>query len=200
MASAARDSNRLTGLMDPLLDQRLDPEVLNPTDLQDNSAVRVLILYEDKGTGCRAKRALDILGKYLLAGEKLETHSTIWRFDLLGDKLFFQEAMRAGAEADIVLLSGHGEWGMPEAVGTWLSWWLSRNTDAPPALVALLDECAGDSPGEHQFLSSLQVAANLNGIPVFAHFGDFPLREVCSGMENPATCRIKSSGFHDFQS
>jgi hypothetical protein len=151
------------------------PEILTrepspETALEEGPSLNMAILYEDRETGLRAKRTSDRLAARL--PWERPTHVHLWRFDLLRQPALCTEVANAAVRADVVLLSAHGQHGLPEAVSTWLTGWLGRQSDAPPALVLLLDAAAEQTAPARQMLGWLQAAAAKAGVDLFFNFGE----------------------------
>lgn len=138
------------------------------TSGDDIPALYIQMVYEDTATGLRARQALDRLAFNL----KLETdfHVDLLRFDFLWEPAFREQALEHAADADILLLSAHGQDGLPLVVSSWLAQWLARELGRPRALVLSFDEDASGSVAANRILASLQAAAQPAGVDVFPHW------------------------------
>ena len=67
----------------------------------------VVIMYEDFGTGKRAKKGFDYVAEEL--GNDLEFRHSMWRLDVLQEPTLSVMAAPALAEADLLILSLRGE-------------------------------------------------------------------------------------------
>ncbi len=132
-------------------------------------ALKVHLIYEDTETGLRAKQAVDRLGERF----NLETDACLnpWRFDRLWEPTLREQALNEAAEADILLVSAHGQDELPPAILAWLEQWLASDHAGPRALVLSFDARARGSTGANQILASLHAAARLAGVDVLPHFG-----------------------------
>lgn len=142
----------------------------NAPAAEGGPALEVQVLYEDFQTGLRAKQAIDGIAIQLGVGTKFQMG--LWRFDLLQEPALCAEVANAAVRADVVLLSAHGQHGLPEAVQRWLAGWLSRTSDEPPALVVLLDAAAQQTISAHHWLAALQLRVRPAGVELFPHFGE----------------------------
>jgi hypothetical protein len=67
----------------------------------------VVIMYEDFGTGTRAKKGLDYVAAEL--GNDLEFRNSMWRLDVLQEPKVSILAASALAEADLLIISLRGD-------------------------------------------------------------------------------------------
>ena len=132
--------------------------------------LNVLILYEDFGTGLRAKRSLDLLPKRLAANATLSTK--LWRIELLADPLFGEQAALEAAAADVIILSVHGRRGLPDPVRKWLNGWLVHKEPRPYALGVLLDSMEASQGNENPVVASMQRVAADAGADLFYGFAE----------------------------
>jgi hypothetical protein len=131
--------------------------------------LRVHLIYEDTETGLRAKQAVDRLGEQF----NLETGAclTPWRFDRLWEPTSREQALLEATDADLLLVSAHGEDGLPPAAQAWLERWLQLPHTGPRGLVLSLDTQARGTAGADYVLALLQDLARPAGVDVFPHFG-----------------------------
>jgi hypothetical protein len=130
--------------------------------------LNVQIVYEDLSAGLRAKQTADWLEAQL--PPQRDMRLKLWRFDLLSEPALREEVTNEAMRADLVLLSAHGQHGLPEDVSTWIREWLTQGTDEPPALIVVFDASAEGSAAANDFLASLRRAAGPRGIEVFPRF------------------------------
>jgi hypothetical protein len=140
-----------------------------------------MILYEDFGTGLRAKRSLDLLPDHLRANAKLTTK--LWRTQLLADPLLSEQAAREGAAADVIILSLHGQGTLPAEVQAWLSSWLRHKHRRPYALGVLLDPEAVNHGSDNPVVGYLQQLAATARVDLFYGFAETPLTALDPAME-----------------
>jgi len=144
--------------------------------------LNVIILYEDFGTGLRAKRSLDLLPKRLAAKTPLSTK--LWRIELLADPLLAEQAALEAAAADVIILSVHGRRGLPDEVRKWLSGWLAHKEPRPYALGVLLDSREMSQGSENPVVASMQRVAADAGADLFYGFAEASGSELDATMED----------------
>jgi len=142
----------------------------------------VIILYEDFGTGLRAKRSLDLLPGHLRANAKLSTR--LWRTELLSDPFLCEQAAREAAAADVVILSMHGQGALPVEVQAWLSCWLRHKEKRPYALGVLLDPAEVKQGGENAVVGYMQRLAATAQVDLFYGFSEAPMTQLDPAMED----------------
>jgi hypothetical protein len=103
----------------------------------------VVIIYEDFGTGKRAKKGLDHVTEEL--GDDLEFRYTMWRFDVLQDPKLNVLAIPALAEADLLIISLRGEGQLPAKIRVLISEWLGNKSNSDCALVVVFEGTATDT-------------------------------------------------------
>jgi hypothetical protein len=105
----------------------------------------VLIMYEDFGTGKRAKRGLDCVAEEL--GNDFEFRHTMWRLDILQDPKLNILAAPALAEADLLIISLRAEGQIPAKIRVLIDMWLAEKINRDGALVALFEAKASETRG-----------------------------------------------------
>lgn len=143
--------------------------------------LNVMILYEDFGTGLRAKRSLDLLPYQPRADAKLSTK--LWRIQLLSDPLLCEQAGMEGAVADVIFLSVHGRNALPAEVEAWLRCWLRHKQRRAYALGVLLDSGAASQGGDNPVVSYMQQVATTAGADLFYGFSEAPVSDLDPAME-----------------
>ena len=101
---------------------------------------KVLIMYEDFGTGKRAKKGLDYVAEEL--GNDFEFRHSMWRLDILQDPKLNILAAPALAEADLLIISLRGEGQIPAKIRVLIDTWLAEKANRDCALVALFEAAA----------------------------------------------------------
>jgi hypothetical protein len=129
-----------------------------------------MLIYEDLGTGLRAKDVLDRTARRLPRTPILNL--AIWRFDVLREPSLREKALHKASVAVIVVVSAHGRMALPEVVTDWLQQWLKRKSDKPRALIVSLDHSSRDQAPAAQMISWMQTGARAKDVAVFPHFGD----------------------------
>jgi hypothetical protein len=97
----------------------------------------VLIMYEDFGTGKRAKEGIDYVVEEL--GNEFDFRHSMWRLDILQDPKLNILADPALAEADLLIISLRGEAQIPAKIRVLIDTWLAERTNRDGALVALFE-------------------------------------------------------------
>jgi hypothetical protein len=141
----------------------------------------VTILYEDFGTGLRAKRSLDLLPESLRANAKLSTK--LWRTELLSDPFLCEQAAREAAAADVVILSMHGRSALPAEVQAWLRCWLRHKEERPYALGLLLDPTEVNEGRGNPVVDYMQQLAATARVDLFHGFAETPMTQLDPAME-----------------
>ena len=131
--------------------------------------LRVLLAYEDVGTGLRAKQALD----RLMAGftGSVDVALAVAKFELMRDPAVREQAVADAAQAEIIVLSAHGPGELPASVKLWLKQWVELGCDHARAMVVSLDaeaQASGDAHPTFAYVRALSAHRNIQVIP---HFG-----------------------------
>ena len=114
------------------IDDKKDPTELNP-----EPELKVVLLYEDAETGLRARQSLaEVQTQGLVNGD---FRPKLWRRDLLRASWLREHAALEAAGADVIIISVHGKGGLPVEVTEWLNRWLEHKTHRHCALGVLLD-------------------------------------------------------------
>jgi hypothetical protein len=162
-----------------------------------------LILYEDVGTGLRAKQALDLgpgrFGPDAPWGWRLK----LWKLELLGEPVVCERSAMEGATADVIILSVHGQTGVPPTVRDWLERWLRHKQDRPYALGVLLDAEEATQGGENPVVAYCMKIAAGAGADLFCGFCDAPVSgqglvaEEVSGRGRASSREVEATPWHD---
>lgn len=104
---------------------------------RSNLRLRVLIAYENRRAGIRAKLVIDRVLRQLEMINQCEI--ALWRFDLLDENCIRQEVARLAATSDVVLVSVSGENDVPRSVAEWLDLWSELRGNSPQVLGLILD-------------------------------------------------------------
>ena len=123
----------------------------------------VVIMYEDFGTGKRAKKGFDYVAKEL--GNDLEFRHSMWRLDILQDPKLNILAAPALAEADLLIISLRGERQLPTKIRALIDERLAQTTNHDFALVALFERAA--SATRSSVYACLANLARQHGLDVF---------------------------------
>lgn len=124
---------------------------------------KVVIVYEDVPTGSRALRTYShILDQ---VGKEVAFNNEIWKFDALRVPEVKERAAAEAAEADMIIISTHGDRELPEDVQKWISLWLARRRPGERALVELSDrrgENSAQDPASHAYLKRVARAGQMD--------------------------------------
>jgi hypothetical protein len=136
-------------------------------DLDDNSKFEVVIIYEDGPAGRRAKHFYDKLLR------ELEDESAfslqLWSFQVLAIPELRQSAIESAVQADFVILSFHGEAGLPVDIRDWIETWSGQIIGKGPALIALVDKPMTRDGTTASALSYLKDVAKRTEVDFFGH-------------------------------
>ena len=97
----------------------------------------VVIMYEDFGTGKRAKKALDYVAEEL--GNGLEFRRSLWRLDVLQDPKLNVPTVPPLEEVDVVMISLRGDRQLPAKIRAAIDERLAQTANHECALVALFE-------------------------------------------------------------
>jgi hypothetical protein len=157
---------------------------LNAKTTEAKPMMEVAILYEDWGTGLRAKQACDHLAQRVPA--EVGFCLDLWRFDLLEEEAWRTQALSAAVDSDLLIVSAHGHRALPSALESWLQDWLVRRPNEPTGLVLSLDLGAKGSAAAQQLLAEWASLAQSAQVDLFLHFGDAPQRPPAPALPAPA--------------
>jgi len=121
-------------MLDPM--QSLSFPSFGSSDRDMNSALNVVIAYEDLETGKRAMKTYEYMVQQL--GDQCLFANQMWKFDVLAVPKLKDIAAKDAAAAEIIIISAHGGRDLPADVKSWIETWLGYKTEAS-ALVALFD-------------------------------------------------------------
>lgn len=123
--------------------QSLSFPTFGSSDRDINSAINVVIAYEDLETGKRAMKTYEYMVRQL--GEQCLFANQMWKFDALSVPKLKDIAAKDAAAAEIIIISAQGGRDLPAEVKTWIEMWLGYKTEAS-ALVALFDSESDFNP------------------------------------------------------
>ena len=113
------------------------------SDREGNSALNVVIAYEDLETGKRAMKTYEYMVQQL--GDECLFANQMWKFDVLAVPKLKEIAAKDAAAAEIIVVSAHEGREFPTQVKAWIDLWLSYKTEAS-ALVGLFDGESFEGP------------------------------------------------------
>ena len=145
----------------------LDNDANPARDLNGRPKFNVVIIYEDRGTGRRAKYFYENL-VHELKGE-CDFNLEFWNLQVLAISEIGNSAARIAAQADFLILSLHGKAGLPAEIREWIETWARLIGDSNVALIALVDKPHTGDGMAASTLGYLRSAADRAGIDFFAH-------------------------------
>jgi hypothetical protein len=123
----------------------------------------VVIMYEDFGTGKRAKKGLHYVAKEL--GNDLEFRHSMWRLDILQDPKLNALAAPSLAEAGLLIVSLRCERQLPDRIRALIDERLAQRVNPECALVALFE---GSAPATRSSVyACLATLARQHGLDFF---------------------------------
>ena len=123
--------------------QSLSFPAFGSSEKEVNSALNVVIAYEDLETGKRAMKTYEYMVQQL--GDQCLFANQMWKFDVLTVPKLKEIAAKDAAAAEIILISAHEGRELPDQVKSWIELWLSYKTEAN-ALVGLLGTEGPENP------------------------------------------------------
>jgi hypothetical protein len=139
---------------------------------REEANFEAFLLYEDKPTGLRAKLVLDgVLDQLSFA---CRCSPRLWRLDLLNWTNYRELAAKEAAEADLILVSLHGNRNLPAATFDWINLWLRRRSRRLQVIAILLDKAHFRRAQCEETLYGFSCLAYAQGLTVFRNFQDPP--------------------------
>ena len=113
------------------------------SELSDRPKFNVVIVYEDRAAGRRAKHFYDNLIHEL--EDECDFSLELWSFQVLAISTIGHSAVQVAGQADFVILSFHGKAllpveMLPVEIREWIETWSRLITDSNAALIALIDK------------------------------------------------------------
>jgi hypothetical protein len=139
--------------------------------LRRKPTFKTVVAYEDSETGRHARNVCDYLIKRL--APDCQFIGKMWGFDLLRLPECRELAAKGAANADVVILSSHGEGDLPGHVKAWIELWLQEKGN-PQALVALCDRPYVQTGRTWSIQDYLEGVATRGHIPFFAEPDAWP--------------------------
>lgn len=141
-------------------------------------AVEAEILYEDFATGLRAHLLLDRVRQCL--GHGIQANEHLWRFDLLREPELLKEAVEEAVQADLVIVSAHGDGVLPEPLKDWAGEWLLRAGQDVPGVVLALDSRLQRPAAKPPFVDAFRRLLAERSTDMFLCFYDPPIARELS--------------------
>lgn len=105
--------------------------------------LKVVILYEDLPSTRMAYRACELLLNEV--GRECVLRHAVWKFNALRLLSLRQTAANEAAEADFVVIAGHGQGPLPAEVKAWGKLWQQKARGRDGGLIALFDRPLGQT-------------------------------------------------------
>src|SRR5258708_21220522 len=99
-----------------------------PNELNDRPKFNVVIIYEDRAAGRRAKHFYDNLIHEL--EDECDFCLDLWNFQVLAISAIWDSAVQVAGQADFVILSLHGKAGLPVEIGELIKTWTRHISDS----------------------------------------------------------------------
>jgi hypothetical protein len=141
---------------------------LRSTGGESDPTFNVVIAYEDFETGKNAKKTYDFLVEHL--GNECVFSNQMWKFDVLSLPKLKEMAIGDAKEADIIIISAHGNNDLPPQVKGWIEQSLAEKLHAI-ALVGLFDS---ESYVQNHASAYLAGVARRGGMEFFSQPGVWP--------------------------
>jgi len=113
-------------------------EAKRALDLDERSTFSVVIIYQDRDTGRRAKYFYDKMTHEV--DEECDFSLELWNFEMLAIPEMRDSSAQAAAQADFLVLSFRGNAELPAQTRYWIERWSRLSADGNPALVALVEK------------------------------------------------------------
>jgi len=142
-------------------------EAKRALDLDERSTFSVVIIYQDRDTGRRAKHFYDKLTHAL--EDECAFNLELWSFQVFAIPELRELAVESAAQADFVILSLHGKAGLPVDIREWIETWSKLIIGKGPALIALVDKSMTRGGTNASALAYLKDVAKRTEVDFFGH-------------------------------
>jgi hypothetical protein len=132
-------------------------------ELNEKPRFSVVVVYEDRLTGVRAKHFYDSLIEEV--EDECDFSLQLWNFQVLASSEIRNSAAQAAARADFVILSLRGNVGLPAETKRWIETWSRLLHNRSAALIVLTKKRRTAA----SILTYLESVANRKGIAFFSH-------------------------------
>jgi hypothetical protein len=145
-----------------------------------HAALKIIVAHEDSLTGIRAVALLNKLSARLENNLSLGDspwqieNSNLWNFECLQDLDLREQALAAGVDADIILISAGSQTQLPTWVKTWIDKALGQKQGRPSAMVAMF--CGRQEPSAPwlRSVACLRQLAKQHGADFFCNLDKRP--------------------------
>ncbi len=151
------------------------PTSVSPAwELNEKPRFIVVIAYEDRLTGGRAKHFYDNLIAEI--EDECAFSVELWNFQVLGSSEIRNSAAQAAARADFVILSLRGNVGLPAEIKRWIETWSKLLHNRSAALIVLTNKPRTKACAAASTLTYLESVANRKRIAFFSHTAFSPAK------------------------
>jgi hypothetical protein len=141
---------------------------VNPTwELNEKPRFSVVIVYEERLTGARAKHFYDSLIAEI--EHECDFSVGLWNFQVLASSEIRNSAAQAAARADFVILSLRGKVGLPAEIKSWTETWSRLLHNRSAALIVLTNKPRTKGCTAASTVTYLESVANRKRIAFFPH-------------------------------
>ena len=134
--------------------------------------LNVLVMYDDRPSGQRAKGLLDRAAEQI--GIELELTMKLWRFDVLKLPAALEQAAVEAAAADVILLSLSRKTKMSSADYEWTTRWLDHKEDRPYLFCLMQGPDRGGRGAENPIITEMENFTGAVGAGFFCGTFDTP--------------------------
>lgn len=138
-----------------------------PWEPAEKPRFSVVVVYEDKLTGVRAKHFYDSLIENI--EDECDFSLEFLSFGVLASSEIRNSAARVAAQADFVIVSFRGKVGLPTEVKSWIQMWSRLIADRRAALIVLANKPRTKASTGASTLTYLRSIADRKGIAFFVH-------------------------------
>ena len=154
----------------------------------DSSALKVAIIYDDFARGARAKHFAEDLARRL--GLHCPLAESMWRCDLLEYPQIADDAARAVADSDYLIVALHRERLLPLATREWLGVQIGAAAREDTGLSVVLLNFGGSTSGwriRGDARPYLRTICAENGVPFFCHAEGRAVDELVEMLGGPSS-------------
>jgi|GEM_PF-3848295 len=130
--------------------------------------IHVLVIYEDLITGLRGATLTNALREILPLEPKFST--SLWQWQLLREPGFSDQAAAEAADAEFIILAGHGNEELPRELRHWVDRWLGQTNHRPIAVGLLLDQTKNLEVKENPVFNYLSAKFAAASVDLFTDF------------------------------
>lgn len=161
----------------------------NVLDFEQNSPLRVVMVYEDFEMAVQARKVCDLIVEESGAGA--EAQLSVWRFDSFCSGDVRNAVGRQADRADVIVVAPRDLDRLPAEVDAWLKRWSTHRPAEPGALVAVFHPKAAQEGAKSNVALLLWRAAARAGMDFFSGTPDWTVRGLSSAVETPPTPRLE---------